>query len=273
MSNDQFTVALWKDGAPGLEGKTLRENVKNGFITGTYQPQLHVYLPPAGKGDGLAIMVCPGGGYWGLAWDYEGEQVARWLTDQGIAALVLKYRVRSSDKDKDYAKHALADAQRALRLARASAKDWRIDPTRLGMMGFSAGGNLTVNAATHFDDGQADSPDPIERQGCRPDFIVPVYPAVYELDQAVTERTPAAFIVQGANDEMVPCTESTKLFEALVKHGVPAELHIFSSGAHGFGIGKPGTPVAQWPGLLNTWLAAKEYAKPTTKPASDPAKK
>jgi acetyl esterase/lipase len=269
---DRTELPLWPKAAPGTGDAPLRENVKDGFITGTYQPRLYVYLPTSPQADGASVVVCPGGGYWGLAFDYEGERVAEHLQSCGIAAFVLKYRVRTSDKDNEFAGRALSDAQRAMRLVRAHAAEWHVDPQRVGMMGFSAGGHLTLLTAAHNDAGDAQAADPVERQSCRPDFIVPVYGSLGDSGDGISDKTPPAFIAHAADDQMVPVGESLKMFDLLYRNNVSAELHVFPTGGHGFGLGKPGTGSEQWPVLLQGWIKRGAYRQPTTRPATVPAK-
>jgi acetyl esterase/lipase len=259
--------ALWPEGAPGALGK------KPGDI-----PAITVHLPPAGKATGAAVVICPGGGYGALAMSYEGHDVARWLNGLGVAGIVLRYRLAPA-----YHHPApLQDAQRALRYTRAHAKEWGLDPHKVGILGFSAGGHLASTAATHFDDGTQGAKDPIDRLGCRPDFAVLVYPVitlvgkythggsrnnllgkdagdarlVEELsnDKQVTARTPPTFLAHTSEDTAVAPQNSVLFYLALRKAGVPAELHIFEKGRHGLGMGQPGTPFAHWPGLCAAWL-------------------
>jgi acetyl esterase/lipase len=257
---------LWPDGAPGAKGDEPVD-----------KPKITVYRAPADRATGAAVVVCPGGGYRVVAADHEGKQVALWLNSLGVSAFVLQYRLGER-----YSHPApLQDAQRAIRMVRSRAKEWSVDPKRIGILGFSAGGHLASTAATHFDDGQPDSADPIEREGSRPDFAVLCYAVISLLDpvahagsrrsllgdpadpalverlsneRQVTARTPPTFLWHTADDSAVPVENSLQFFEALHRAGVPAELHVFPHGKHGLGLA-PGDPsVSQWPRLCAVWM-------------------
>ena len=249
-------VLLWPDGAPGAKGNAEID-----------QPALTVHLAPKWKNTGAAVVVNPGGGYRILAADHEGLQVARWLNSIGVNAFVLRYRLTPKYTRAD----ALADAQRAIRWARSKADQLRLSPSRIGMMGFSAGGHLTSAAGTKFDPGDPHAKDPIDRVSSRPDFLVPVYAAIsgellgegreaYGNTAAdVTAQTPPAFLAHTHADGTVSPNHSILFYQALLEHGIPAELHIFSEGPHGTGLA-PGDPdINQWPGLLERWLARQGF--------------
>jgi acetyl esterase/lipase len=248
----QYDAALlWPDGAPGALGGEPKD-----------QPRVTIHLPDAAGATGTAIVVNPGGGYRGLAADHEGLQVARVLNANGIAAFVLRYRLRP-----DYEPSvALEDGKRAVRWVRHRAQDYGLSKDRIGMLGFSAGGHLTTAVGTLYDKGDPEAADPIDRESARPDFIVPVYAVVnrdlvkFEMgdwattDTAVNAETPPAFIVQTHEDSLVKATHSLRFYEALLDAGVPAEMHIFQSGPHGLGLA-PGDPAfSQWPAMLVDWL-------------------
>jgi acetyl esterase/lipase len=249
-------VPLWEGPAPAATGDGILD-----------QPMLSVHLPPPDIACGCAIIVCPGGGYRTLASDHEGLQVALWLNRQGIAAFVLRYRlgpVYRSDT-------SLLDGQRAIRYVRAHAEEFAIASDRVGVLGFSAGGHLSCAMATTFDQGDAAARDPVERYACRPDFIVPVYAVTNgakrgrkadeytPTDVAVTHDSAPAFIVTTHEDSIVPASQSTLYYDALLKAGVRAELHIFSDGDHGLGL-MPGDPDAgQWCALLLRWLRRRGF--------------
>jgi acetyl esterase/lipase len=260
---------LWPDGAPGATGKEAKDI-----------PNITVYLPPADKATGAAVVVCPGGGYGGLAMSYEGHDVARWLNTRGVAGIVLKYRVALY-------RHPvpLHDAQRALRFTRAHAEKWGIDPKRVGILGFSAGGHLASTAATHFDDGNQGTADPIDREGSRPDFAVLVYPVITLQgpyahvgsrnnllgknpdpktveglcnDLQVTKQTPPTFLAHTSEDNGVPPENSILFYMALRKAGVPAELHVYEKGPHGLGMGRAGFAFSSWPERCVAWMQARK---------------
>lgn len=258
---------LWPAGAPGAKGESDND-----------KPTISISLPPADKATGAAVVVCPGGGYGGLAMSYEGIDVGEWLNSHGVAALVLKYRHKGSG----YQHPApLQDAQRAIRTARARAAELHINPHRIGILGFSAGGHLASSAGTHFDKGNHEASDPIERVSCRPDFLVLCYPVIsfttpythqgskknllgenpdaklvesMSNELQVTADTPPTFIFHTDADTGVPPENAVLFYMALRKAKVPAELHIYEKGPHGVGLGRKHPEVASWPDLLAAWM-------------------
>lgn len=250
-------IPLWPDGAPGAQGSQSID-----------VPTLRVYLPEPDKATGAAVVVCPGGGYHVVAIDHEGAQAARELNRAGVAAFVLKYRRKPKYTPDD----ALADAQRALRWVRHHADQYQVDPARLGIMGFSAGGHLASNAGTHFDSGNPDAADPIDRHSSRPSFLVLCYPVIVKelyaggfvsTNEAVTPQTPPTFLFHTTEDTAVPPENSLRFYQALVKANVPAELHLFAAGPHGVGLA-PGAPggSGQWPALMAQWMRAGKWLTP-----------
>jgi acetyl esterase/lipase len=257
---------LWPDGAPGALGKDPAD-----------VPTLFVYLPPADKATGAAVVICPGGGYTNVAIDHEGHQVARWLNSIGVAGIVLKYRIAP----KYHHPAPLQDAQRALRTVRARAKEWRINPNKIGILGFSAGGHLASTAGTHFDKGDSAAKDPVERESCRPDFQILVYPVISLVppnahmgsrnnllgknpdvklveslcnDKQVSSDTPPAFLAHTREDKAVVAANSEAFYDACKKANVAAELHLFDKGAHGLGLGPKILEFSQWPSRCERWL-------------------
>jgi acetyl esterase/lipase len=223
-------------------------------------PTLTLY-EPKGKSNGAAVVVFPGGGYRILAIDLEGTEVCDWLTSQGFACLILKYRVPSTGP---YPKSpaALQDAQRALGLVRLHAAEWHIDPNRIGVLGFSAGGHLAAALSTHFDQRLYDPTDGADKLSCRPDFAVVVYPGALALADKnfapnpeinPTANTPPTFIVQAENDP-VHVENAVVYFMALKNAKVPAELHIYAEGGHGYGLRRTALPVTLWPQSVETWF-------------------
>jgi acetyl esterase/lipase len=254
-------VNLWSDPAktaPAAEIKeTWTERGKNGVVdrsvTFVSTPDLTVYLPLKEKNSGVGILLFPGGGYEHLAIDKEGHDVAKWLNSIGIAGFVLKYRLPRS-KGMGYSMEApLQDAQRALRIVRTRAEEWHLDASRIGMMGFSAGGDLAARAGMSWDQGQSSATDPVERASCRPDFLVLAYPALPK-ELHVTADTPPAFLVQASDDHTVSPENSARFYLALLQAKVPAELHIYLKGGHGFGMVHSGLPTASWPLRLEDWM-------------------
>lgn len=256
-------IPLWPSGAPGALGKEPQDI-----------PTLTPYIPKE-KATGAAVIVCPGGGYSHLA-DHEGGPVAEWLNSVGITAFVLKYRIGP----RYHHPTPLQDAARAIRLVRSRAAEWKIDPQRIGILGFSAGGHLASTIGTHFDSGQASATDPIDRASSRPDLLVLIYPvitmgnfthggskkqllgdspspelvALLSNELQVTKDTPPTFLVHTANDAAVPVENSLHFAEALRKAGVPFEMHIYERGPHGFGLGGKDPVLSTWPASCAAWL-------------------
>ncbi len=258
-------LPLWINDAPGAKG-TAPEDI----------PTISLYQPPADTATGAAIVVCPGGGYGRLA-DHEGHAIAVWLNHLGITAAVLKYRLGP----KYHHPAMLNDAARAIRTLRARAREWKLDPARIGIMGFSAGGHLTSTAATHFDDGDPTAADPIERVSSRPDAAILCYPvitltepylhrgsrdnllgknpdsALIELlsnEKQVTAKTPPVFLFHTADDSAVPVENSLMFAAACRQNKVPVELHVYESGRHGVGLAQDNPALKSWPDMLANWL-------------------
>ncbi|MBX6313342.1 MAG: alpha/beta hydrolase [Isosphaeraceae bacterium] len=247
-------------------------------------PTITVWLPPAEKATGAAVVICPGGGYGFLATEHEGKQVAEWLNSLGVAGIMLKYRLGPKYRHPTM----LSDAQRAIRTVRARAREWNLDPKRVAILGFSAGGHLASTAATHFDAGKPDAEDPIERQSSRPDRVILIYPVIalstpyahagslrnllgdqpdpvlvasLSNETQVTKDTPPAFLAHTNEDKGVPPENSLLFVLAMRKAGVPVEFHLFEKGQHGLGLGtgwgqriKPEPSFQAWPKLCETWF-------------------
>ena len=267
---DALVVPLWSGVAPGSEGKAGEEQVRitetgEHVIHNIHRPTLSVFLPSPETATGAGFVICPGGGHRELWMDHEGYNVARWLAAHGIAGFILKYRL-ASEEGSTYrvGVESLADAQRAIRMTRAHAAEWRVDPARIGIIGFSAGGELAALAARQFDSGVANASDPVARQGCKPDFQALLYPG-NAVSIVPTKNSPSAFLVCGNNDDARISEEIARVYLRFKQAGVPAELHIYSGAGHGFGLRESNTtPSGEWPSRFREWLAASGFLKKTT---------
>jgi acetyl esterase/lipase len=271
-SADHVTLPVWPGAAPGAAANLPAEadttTDKSNLVAGrrlvrlgnVSTPTLTLY-PPKGANSGAAVVVFPGGGYSILAMDLEGTEVCDWLNSIGVTCVLLKYRVPDSGP---YPKSAAAlqDAQRALGLVRAHAAEWKIDPNRVGVLGFSAGAHLAAALSTHFDKRLYEPVDEADKLSCRPDFAVIVYPGYLALadknfapnpEIEVTDKTPPSFVVQ-AEDDPVHVENALVYYQALKNAGVPAELHLYAAGGHGYGLRRTALPVTAWPQTVETWL-------------------
>lgn len=250
-------VPLWPNGAPGSESRAAEpEKVEGANVCNIHNPTLTPYVPEAGKATGTGIIICPGGGHSKLCLGHEGYALAEWFRERGIAAFVLKYRL-ARDKGSTYTiqDHAMADARRALRLIRSRAADWQVKPDRLGILGFSAGGELAAFAAMKSDPGQKDAADPIERESCRPDFQALIYPGTSGLFSA-EKGVPPLFIAAGYSDRPDISEGMATLYLKYKAAGVKAEMHLYANAGHGFGYKPDAKPsaAARWPQRLVEWL-------------------
>jgi acetyl esterase/lipase len=268
------TLALWAGDAPGAQGTEDRD-----------RPTITVYLPYGRQAAaGAGVVLCPGGGYGALAANHEGRQVANFLNSHGVAAFVLKYRLGP----RYHHPVELGDAQRAIRLVRSRAQEFNVDPERVGIMGFSAGGHLASTAGTHFDAGDAQAADAVDRLSSRPDFLILGYPVIsfttpythkgslrnllgdnadpklvesLSNELQVTAQTPPTFLFHTNADTGVPPENSVLFYLALRKAKVPAEMHIFEKGPHGVGLGNTDPALSEWPILLAKWLRTRGLVK------------
>jgi len=283
MAQD-FKLKVWPNGAPDSNGITTPEELYDGKrVRNVSEAEIYVYLPKIGNNTGAAVVICPGGGYMIEAMDHEGYDMAEWLTTQGVAGIVLKYRLPYG-----HDQIPLEDAQRALRIVRQKAAEWGINPSKIGIAGSSAGGHLASTAGTKFDLGKPDSNDPLEKYSCRPDFMLLLYPVItfneefghmgsrtnligagnkwelvekYSNELHVTAQTPPTFLILADDDGGVPPRNSIEFYLALKKYKIPAEMHIFRDGGHGFGMNKKNIPVDQWPNLFAQWMKAQGITK------------
>lgn len=268
LAEEAPVINVWPGEAPGLTPRKAPEKADKSNIIrigNVVTPTLTVYRPPADKANGAAVIICPGGGYSILAWDLEGTEVADWLNRSGVTGIVLKYRVPEHKGADVHGFPPLMDAQRAISLVRSKATELGIDPKRLGILGFSAGGNLAALACTNYDRRSYDAIDDVDKIDCRPDFGVLVYPAyllVGKTDELapeirVTSQTPPCFFVH-ADDDHISAAGSAVMYLALKKAGVQAsELHIYSSGGHGFGLRPTTRPASAWPERCDAWMKAQ----------------
>jgi endo-1,4-beta-xylanase len=259
-------IRLWPNGAPGSEGETAAEVFKGDArlpsnFTVVHYPSIYMFLPPRDKASGMAVVVAPGGGHSQLVIDKEGWEIADFLNRNGIAAFVLKYRLaRAPGSHYTVEGNALADAARAMRTVRSRAAEWGVDPARIGIMGFSAGGEVAALMETRFDAGNADAADAIDRASSRPDFAVVVYPGYRPGTITVPKDAPPTFLVC-ADDDRSHVVTTVNLYLDLEKQQAPAEMHIYGSGGHGFGL-RSKLPVGNWPDRLLDWMRDRKLLAP-----------
>jgi len=283
-----YTLPLWEDEIPNYRdaGVTEQADTSNMVrISQVQNPDIAVYLPTRANATGQAVIICPGGGYGILAYDWEGTDMAKWLNSNGIAGIVLKYRLPDSATSVVRHRSPLLDAQQAMRLTRNHAEEWGIDPDQVGVMGFSAGGHLASTLGTHNDTGNPDANNPMERISSRPDFMVLVYPVVtfdeefthmgsrnnlignnpdqalidlYSNEKQVTSDTPPTFLIHAGDDTVVPVQNSLLFYQALQEHGVPSELHVYPEGGHGFSFAMDNEHLRNWTDACIKWLETLE---------------
>jgi acetyl esterase/lipase len=250
--------------SPGGDRTEVEVTNKTRLITDVTVPAITVYPAPAEKNSGVAMLIFPGGGYWDLYWEIEGEEVAQWLNSIGISGIIVKYRVprRPGEPQREPARRPLQDAQRAIRIVRNHAAEWKISPNKIGVLGFSAGGHLAVAAATRFDEKTYEPQDNFDQSGCRPDFAVSVYPGYLKDKEkpelsagiSVPPKTPPIFLVHGDADLISPPEGSVLMYLALKSANIPAEVHIYANTAHDFGVRELGHPFSNWTKDCAAWL-------------------
>ena len=271
-AGEPLSFDVWPGKAPGETGTIGEEKVfqkpneKVLKLTNVTKPTIAIYRPAKDKDTGAAVVICPGGGYSFLSMDLEGTEVADWLNRCGVTGIILKYRVPKRPGLPD---HLLPqqDAQRAISLVRSRAAEWGIDPKRIGILGFSAGGNLAAFACIQYDKRAYDPIDEIDQVSCRPDFGVLLYPGglvkkgTEELnpDLHVTDKTPPMFLVHASNDGIAPSANSAVMYLALKHAGVSAELHVYSKGGHGFGLRPTTQPCSTWPQRCEEWMRSQKF--------------
>lgn len=255
------SIPLWPNGAPGSEARKGEAEIATpGNLVNIHNPSIVAYLPAKEKATGAAVIICPGGGHRNLAIDHEGYNVGRWLSDHGIAGFVLKYRLaRETNSTYKIETHALADGQRAIKLVRSRAKEWNINPSAVGIIGFSAGGEIAAMAATRPDVNLGNPPDEIDQQKSRPDFQGLFYPAIPK-EMKIEKDTPAAFMVCGYGDRQNISEGLPELYLIFKRAGASAELHIYSGAGHGFGLRETNkSPAGAWPMRFEEWLRDRKF--------------
>lgn len=266
-------VPIWPGTPPDQPSFPGPETVKLGGVTNVARPTMTLYAP-RGKNTGVSVVVFPGGGFQGLAMDLEGTEICDWLTSRGVTCVLLKYRVPSipyvwqcdcRPHNQALSTPSLDDAQRALRLVRAHAAAWRIDPHKVGVIGFSAGGFLVAEASTYFDTRLYAPVDAADQLSSRPDFAIAIYPGHLSLakngvalnpviESHITVRTPPTFLLQNEDDHVDQVEDALSYYMGLKKAGVPVELHSYAQGGHAFGLRATHLPVGRWPDLVERWL-------------------
>jgi len=283
MAQNQV-IPLWEGDPPNYKEtgeETIWDTADIVRVRNVQKPDVAVFLPSKKNTTGEAVVICPGGGYHILAYDWEGSDIARWLNSKGIAAFVLKYRLPGSSNNIIPRLSPLMDAQRALRMVRANAVHWNLDPEKIGVMGFSAGGHLASTLSTHFDGGDPDNADPIERVSCRPDFSILIYPVIsfsdeithagskealigknpdeelveyYSNELQITGDTPPAILIHSADDGAVPVENSLAYYNALRKYNKQSELHLYPYGGHGFSLAIGRGHLSTWTDRVIDWI-------------------
>jgi acetyl esterase/lipase len=287
--NAQNVIRLWPSGIPGSvknESYSEKSTITGGVVSAyekVTDPTITIFLPSPEKSTGSAVLICPGGGYGMLSFDHEGFAIARWLNDHGIAGIILKYRLPSDLIMKDKSVGPLQDAQEAIRIIRRNAADWKINPRKVGVIGFSAGGHLASTLSTHYNEKVYDVKDTIS---ARPDFSLLIYPVItfnstfthmgsrnnligndpsqetinrFSNELQITANTPPAFLVHSADDNAVPVKNSIAYFEGLVKNKIKTEIHIFQSGGHGYGLSVGTGTQSAWPELCINWMKVNGF--------------
>lgn len=284
MLQAQTKIPVWTDQIPNRVESDEQEIAENNdilWISRIQTPEIEIYLPANRSNTGVGVLIMPGGGYAGVAYDWEGTDVAKWFNSVGIAAFVLKYRVPLSASVENKEWVPLQDAQRAMRIIRSRAAEFKIDPAKIGAMGFSAGGHLASTLGTHYDQKVPFLNDAIEEVSAKPDFLMLIYPVIsmkeglthggshdnligkapspelvntFSNELQVNAETPPTFLLHATDDGAVKVENSLVFYQALRDHQVPVEMHIFPAGGHGFGLGIGNPSLEQWPSLLNQWI-------------------
>ncbi|OKS86767.1 alpha/beta hydrolase [Mucilaginibacter polytrichastri] len=264
----QTVIPLWKNGAPGFENrKNEPEQAKDYWIKNIHNPSVTVFLPPKEKATGAAVVVCPGGGHRLLVYNAEGVDAAKYLNNLGVAVFVLKYRLgRDTLSPYQIEVHAKQDGFRAMRLVRSLAPEYGLDTNRIGMMGFSAGGEVVDMVAFGHDDTNPKSKDPVDHQNAKPSFMIQIYPGPGYIPDVIPANAPPVFLL-AANDDPCCSISVMQLMERYRAAKVPAELHVFTQGQHGFNMGNRSKlkSVHSWPDRMADWLSDNNYLTPVVK--------
>jgi acetyl esterase/lipase len=285
VTAQEITLPLWPAGKVPNYQKTNETEKSDSTdivrISMVQNPSIAVFLPAKKNATGQAVVICPGGGYSILAYDWEGTDIAKWFNSKGVAAVVLKYRLPNAKSNVVPHESPLMDAQRAVRMVRANAEKWNIKRDKIGIMGFSAGGHLASTAGTHFDNGSTTATDAIAQASSRPDFMILMYPVItmskptmhsgsktnligktpdaqlanfYSAELNVTKETPPTFIVHATDDKGVPVENSLMIYQALKDNNVPVEMHLYPKGGHGFGLALGIPETESWTERCIDWL-------------------
>ncbi len=282
----QEIIKLWPNKVPNKNDKQQQESSEQGdilWITNVSDPTITVYLPTPQLATGQSVLIFPGGGYAGLAFDWEGIDIAKWFNSKGIAAFVVKYRLPEDDYYSTPWEVPLQDAQRSMRIVRASATKWKINPDKIGIIGFSAGGHLASTLGTHYNQDTYVAVDASDKESARPDFMILVYPVISFIDEKihtgskdnligkkpdkeleklysnelqVEANTPPTLLIHASDDEGVPPENSLLFYRALIANNVPAEMHIYPYGGHGFSLATGRGYLSTWPDRMADWLEA-----------------
>ncbi|HTJ52454.1 MAG TPA: alpha/beta hydrolase [Cyclobacteriaceae bacterium] len=260
--DSSFVVPLWQQGAPGFESRRGEaELAKDYWVKNIHNPSLTVFLPPASKANGAAVVICPGGGHRELVFNAEGVDAAKFFNSIGIAAFVLKYRLaREPGSPYTIEQHVKQDVSRAMRLVRSRAVEWKVDPTRLGIMGFSAGGEVVALIAYGNGTEGSDQNNAVDKMNARPDFQILIYPGPLGIPTVVAPTAPPAFLL-AANDDMCCSGPIVDLLVNYRKAKLPIEVHLYNQGSHAFNMGKRSTlkSISSWPQRLGDWLSDNGY--------------
>lgn len=271
-ADEPQVIPLWPNGAPGFEDRRNEpERAQDYWIRNIHNPSLTAYLPPKEKATGTAVVICPGGGHRELVFKAEGDEPACYLNSIGVAAFVLKYRLgRETNSPYSIEKHAREDGQRAMRLVRSRAKEWSLDSNRIGMMGFSAGGEVVSMVVYNHTEGDANASDPIDRLNCRPDFQIMIYPGPLGIPDTIPTNAPPAFLLV-ANDDRGAARVIASLFQKYRDARVPVEAHIFARGGHAFNMGNRSklASLKNWPQRMADWMADNNILDPSQRPADN----